>query len=89
MSEICGCDTPTRGHTLVDPWQAREQVIALTRPLEDIETLRTTHDRGRILATPTDAPGFAALLDPADGLPIETGGVLAHRRAAFERLTCR
>ncbi|WP_442486882.1 molybdopterin molybdotransferase MoeA [Halomonas litopenaei] len=62
MSEICGCDTPTSGHTLTDPCQAREQVIALTRPLEDIETLRTTHARGRILATPLkalhDVPGI-------------------------------
>jgi len=44
---------------------------------------------GRILDTPTDAPGFAAILATADGRPVEEGGVLAHRRAAFERLTSR
>lgn len=44
---------------------------------------------GRLRAQPTDAPGFAALLDPDDG-PLLQDGVLAHRRAALAQLKpCR
>ncbi|MCR9161421.1 MAG: non-canonical purine NTP pyrophosphatase [Nannocystaceae bacterium] len=42
---------------------------------------------GTIRAAPSDAPGFAAILDA--GAPLLRGGVLAHRRAAFEQLTSR
>ncbi len=42
---------------------------------------------GTLRWPPVDAPGFAALLDTR--APLVTEGVLAHRRAAFERLTSR
>lgn len=44
---------------------------------------------GTVRESPTEAPGFAAILDPAGDVELFEGGVLAHRRAAFERLTCR
>lgn len=50
--------------------------------------IRTAEARvaGTLHATFTDAPGFAALLSPDTGRPVVQDGVLAHRRAAFERL---
>ena len=42
---------------------------------------------GTIRAVPSDAPGFAAILETETDLMRD--GVLAHRRAAFERLTSR
>ena len=42
---------------------------------------------GTIRAEPSDAPGFAALLNA--NVPLMRDGVLAHRRAAFERLISR
>ncbi len=44
---------------------------------------------GTIRESPTDAPGFAAVLDPDGDVELMVDGVLAHRRAAFERLISR
>ncbi|MBV1859680.1 MAG: hypothetical protein KUG77_14800 [Nannocystaceae bacterium] len=41
---------------------------------------------GALRGTLTDAPGFAALLNPPNGRAVMVDGVLAHRRAAFEQL---
>lgn len=50
--------------------------------------VRTAEARvsGTLRATLSDAPGFAAILSPGTGGPVAVDGVLAHRRAAFERL---
>lgn len=45
------------------------------------------HVEGIIASRPSDAPGFAAILE--SDMDLMRDGVLAHRRAAFERLTSR
>lgn len=41
---------------------------------------------GTLRSALTQAPGFAAILEPDAGRPVLAGGVLAHRAAAFDRL---
>lgn len=41
---------------------------------------------GTLCSAFTEAPGFAAILEPDAGRPMLVEGVLAHRRAAFEQL---
>ena len=62
-------------------------VCAIAFAHQDILSEAEARIEGRILSAPTHAPGFAAILEATDGGPVETGGVLAHRRAAFARLT--
>ncbi len=62
-------------------------VCAVALVTEDSVRVEEAEIRGTLRWPPTDAPGFAALLDTE--APLMSQGVLAHRRAAFERLTCR
>ena len=77
MIERAGIGTPAR------------LVCAVAFAHRDVVVEAEASIEGTVRAMPTDAPGFAAILAPQDGYPIETGGVLSHRRAAFERLISR
>lgn len=59
--------------------------VALVTPERIIDA--EAHVAGSIASEPSDAPGFAAILESTTD--VMRDGVLAHRRAAFDRLTSR
>jgi XTP/dITP diphosphohydrolase len=71
------------------PGSRARLVCALALVDGEGETVVEARIEGTLRATATDAPGFAALLEPDDG-PLVVDGVLAHRRAALAALiACR
>lgn len=80
---------PAATHTLLDRAGAgtRARLICAVAFIEDnqVRTAQAEVD-GILSSTFTDAPGFAAVLKPSTGRPALVDGVLAHRRAAFDRL---
>jgi len=76
LIEQAGAGTPAR------------LVCAVALSMNDDTVVAQASIEGVVRAEPVEAPGFAAVLD-SGARPCLVDGVLAHRRAAFERLISR